>query len=139
MPKLVFLNVDLDMTFTEEPKVLLHELGRKVIVLYSGEHLEGHLVALELASFAKYSHITLRRWFKLLDSLSPFARQELQKASSRVFDLGFEIVSDKKAARIELTKEHLAALAKLEASYVVTLYDAGPELSVVKDEKRSRL
>ena len=37
MPKLNFCNVDLEMMFAKEPKVLLRELGRKVTVLYAAE------------------------------------------------------------------------------------------------------
>lgn len=59
MPKLIFLNADLDMMFDKEPKVLLRELGRKAIVLYSGEHPKGHLVAVELSSFTKDDHKTM--------------------------------------------------------------------------------
>lgn len=132
MPKLNFCNVDLEVMFSKEPKVLLRELGRKVIVLYSGAHPKGHLVALELSSFTRDAHKTMRRWIKLLGTLSPAAQREYRKAFSRVFDLGFEVSMAEKSVQIELPKEHLAALAKLGASYVVTLYAAEPQLPVIK-------
>lgn len=124
--------------FAKEPKVLLRELGRKVIVLYSGEHPKGHLVALELSSFTKDAHKTMRRWIKILGTLSPSARREFQKAASRVFDLGFDVSIEKKSVQIELPREHMEELAKLGASYVVTLYAAEPPPPVVKTRKRSR-
>ena len=135
MPKLIFLNVDLDMMFDKEPKVLLRELKRRVIVLYSGEHLKGHLVALELNSLTRDAHKTMCRWIKLLGTLSPAAQREFRQASSRAFDLGYEVGGEEKSVQIELPKEHLAELAKLGASYAVTLYAADPEIPVVKVRK----
>jgi hypothetical protein len=137
VPKLKFCNVDLEMVFAKEPKVLLRELGRKVMVLYSGAHPKGHFVALEVSLLTKDAHQTMRRWLKLLGALSPAARREFEKASSRVFDLGFEVSTEQQPVQIELPKEQLAELAKLGASYVVTLYAAEEELPVVKIRKRS--
>jgi plasmid stabilization system protein ParE len=140
MPKLHFLNVDLDMLFKREPKILLRELGRRVAVLYSGPHPTGHLVVLELASSsqAKDPHKPLRKWIRLLGTLSPAAKQEFENALSRVFDLGFDVANAGRFDRIELPKELLVKLAKLGASYAVTLYAAEPDVPAVTIRKRSR-
>lgn len=122
MPKLHFLNVDLDLLFAEEPKLLLGELGRKVIVLFSGEDPRGHLVVLELNGFPRHPEKALRKWIKLLSTLSPKAKREFLKASSRTFDLGFDVGNDKKLHQIKLTADLLTELARWSASYTITLY-----------------
>jgi hypothetical protein len=138
MPKLHFLNVDLDMLFKREPKVLLKELEANVVVLYSGEHPKGHLVVLELDRHLKDPHKMLHGWVKLLGSLSAGARREFDSASSRVFDVGFDVANGGRFDRIELPKELLAKLASLGASYAVTLYADEPDVPKVTIRKRPR-
>lgn len=122
MPKLHFLNVDLDLLFAEEPKLLLRELGRKVIVLYSGEDPRGHLVVLELSGFPRHPEKALRKWIKLLSTLSPKAKREFLKATSRTFDLGFDVGHHKNSHQIKLPPDLLTGLARWGAGYTITLY-----------------
>lgn len=141
MPELDFRNVDLEMMFAKAPEKLLRELGRKVFVLYSGPHPKGHLVALELSQSARTKNDPIRLmrgWFKLLRTLSPAARRELSGASSRVFDLGFDVREAKATGRIELPDELAGELAKLRASYVITLYAAEADSSATKPRKQRR-
>lgn len=138
MPKLHFLNVDLDMLFKKKPKILLRELGRRVAVLYSGEHPKGHLVALELSSHETNAHKTLRKWIRLLGRLSPESKQEFNNALSRVFDLGFDVADGGRSDRIELPKELLEKLATLGASHAITLYAAESDVPKATIRKSSR-
>jgi hypothetical protein len=130
MPKLHFRNVDLDLLFADEPKLLLRELVRKVSVLYSGEDPRGHLVVLELSGFPRNPEKALRKWIKLLSTLSPKAKREFLKATSRTFDLGFDVGNDKKAVQVKLPSDLLSELAGWGASYTITLYqeEAGLEI-----------
>jgi hypothetical protein len=137
MPKLHFLNVDLDMLFKKEPKILLRELGRRVAVLYSETHPKGHLVVLELSPYEKNPHKTLRKWIRLLGKLSPSSKREFDKALSRVFDFGFDVVNAGRPDRIELPRELLANLASLGVGHAVTLYTAEPKVPKATVRKRS--
>jgi len=123
MPKIDFLNADLELIYDEEPRRLLRELKRKVIVLYSGSDPRGHLVALELNCYFKDPLKMMNRWVKLLNSLSVPARRELRAAQSMVFDLGFDVDDSQRLDRIELPAPLLSAVAKLGAGYIVTLYN----------------
>lgn len=126
MPKLDFLNADLELIYDEEPRHLLRELKRKVIVLYSGSDPRGHLVALELNCYFKDPLKMMNHWVKLLNSLSVRARRELRAARSMVFDLGFDVDSSQRCDRVELPAPLLSAIAKFGAGYIVTLYNAEP-------------
>lgn len=131
MPKLHFLNVDLDLLFADEPKLLLRELGRKVVVLYSGEDPRGHLVVLELSGNTRHPVNALRKWIRLLSTFSPKAKREFLKATSRTFDLGFNVGNDRKFHQIKLPSDLLAQLARWGAGYTITLYqeETDPEIS----------
>jgi len=139
MPKLDFLNVDLEMIFAVEPKTLLRDLGRRVIVLYSGEHPKGHFVGLELNRYIKDPCKALRRWLRILGMLTPNAKRELRKATSRTFDFGFEVIPDNThLVQIKLPPDLLAGLAELGAGYTISLYKAEPPPAVVSVRKGSR-
>lgn len=123
MPKLDFLNADLELIFKREPKILLSNPGERAIVLYSGEHPEGHFVSMELSACVKDPVRSLRRWFKYLQSLPPAARREFLKATSRTFDLGFVVGADRQAIQIKLPTDLLTELARWKAGYVITPYE----------------
>jgi hypothetical protein len=140
MPKLDFLNADLELIYDEEPRRLLRELKRKVIVLYSGDHPRGHLVALELNCYFNAPLKMMNRWVKLLNSLSVPARRELRAARSMVFDLGFDVDNGQRHDRVELPAPMLSAIAKLGAGYIVSLYNAEPKAtSALVSPKRRKL
>lgn len=132
MPKLHFRNVDQDLLFAEEPKTLLRELGRKVSVLHSEQQANGcgWFTRLELSRDPKSPEQAIRSWIEALDKLSAKAKREFLKATSRTFDLGFDVGNDKKAVQIKLPSDLLAQLAGWGASYTITLYqeEAGLEI-----------
>ena len=138
MPKLEFLNVDLDMLFKREPKILLEELKGKVAVLYSGQHPKGHFVALELNSYVKDPHKALQKWIKLFGTLTPPARRELRRATSRVLDAGFDVSTQGRADRIELPETLVMEFAKLGCAYAITLYAEDPDESISVREKPNK-
>jgi hypothetical protein len=136
MPKLDFLNADLEMLFAREPKCLLRELGRKVIVLYSGPHPKGHLVTMELSTYVKCPHKALKKWVKLLKGLRPAAKREFKAATSRVLDLGFDIQDQGRCDRIELPAKIVNELAGLRCACVITLYALDDAKPVVMTNRR---
>lgn len=133
MPKLQFLNVDLDLLFADEPKLLLRELGRKVVVLHSEQQSNGcgWFTCLELSRDPKSPELAIRRWIEVLNKLSPKAKREFLKATSRTFDLGFDVGNDKKFHQIKLPSDLLTELARWRGDYTITLYqeEADPEIS----------
>jgi hypothetical protein len=138
MPKLDFFNTDFELSFRREPKLLLESLGERVFVLYSGEHPKGHFVSLELHPYVKDPVKSLRRWLRFLKSLPPATQRELHQAKNRVFDLGFGIAAHPQMSQIELPKDLLAEIAQWKASYVVTLYAAGPTTSPALSRTKRR-
>jgi hypothetical protein len=132
MPKLHFLNVDLDLLFADEPKLLLSELGRKVVVLHSEQQSNGcgWYTCLELNRVPKTPEQAIRRWIEVLNKLSPKARREFLKATSRTFDLGFDVGNDRTFHQIKLPSDLLTKLARWRAGYTITLYqeEADPKV-----------
>lgn len=138
MPKLHFLNVDLDLLYADEPKLLLRELGRKVVVLHSEQSSNGWLTILELSRDPKSPEQAIRRWMEVLNKLSPKAKREFLTATSRTFDLGFDVGKDKKLHQIKLPSDLLTELARWGASYTITLYqeEADPEISLATERAK---
>ncbi len=132
MPKLHFLNADLDLLFEDEPMFVLRELGRKVIVLHSEQQANGRgwFTRLELSRDPKSPEQAIQSWIEALNKLSAKAKREFLKAMSRTFDLGFDVGNDKKAVQIKLPSDLLSELAGWGASYTITLYqeEAGLEI-----------
>ncbi len=138
MPKLDFLNTDFELIFKREPKLLLRSLGKQVFVLYSGEHPKGHLVSLELNPYVKDPVKSLRRWLRFVKSLPSAAQRELRRATSRVFDLGFDVADHAQMSQIELPHDLLAEIAQWRASYVVTLYPIERTTSPAPSRRKPR-
>lgn len=124
MPKLQFLNVDLDLQFVEEPKLFLQELGRKVVVLHSEQQSGGWFACLELNRTFPTAQKTIRHWLKVLDALSPKAKRQFLSSIQSTFNLGFDVDTDGHWSEIALPTELLGALAQWRSSYVITLYQA---------------
>jgi hypothetical protein len=116
-----FLNVDLDLEFQGDISELLHALGDDVVALARDP---GHCT-LEVSGHPASPEDAIRRFTTLLEGLPPPARAAWDGCSLRSMDIGLRAGHEPHMAAFRLPVEVLAALARLQAELVFTVYRAG--------------
>jgi hypothetical protein len=137
-----FLNVDLDVSGTEDLSPLVQALHPAIFELHTGRGRSGYETHLELASRASArtsdADATIKRFVKLLTVLPPRARGLWERARQRDFNIGIQGGSEPHAFELGLRPETLQAVARLGARIVVTVYAVGPEYLDWRRRRRTR-
>jgi hypothetical protein len=118
-----FRNVDLEIESASKLDLLASEMGKRVIVLHSGQVFKSkrHLLVLESSRQHRGPDATIHALCATVESLSPAARRVWQRAR-REFDIGYELRSSERSSRFTLRPDTLARVARLGVGLAVTYY-----------------
>jgi hypothetical protein len=84
-------NIDLEITFSEEPTALLSEIEELFVVLFSGWREDAYFIALEVNLVTYTEEEVLRSFLESVARLSEAAKRDLSKARKREFNLGYNL------------------------------------------------
>jgi hypothetical protein len=121
-----FLNVDVELTSRRQLTALAEEIKKRV--LYHGRLNGGWLLTFETNSIQGKSTPdgVIARLCKLIENLSPAAKDDWKAAQSRIFDIGFESAPLKKGqtvlVRSTISDDSLRRIADLGAKLDITCY-----------------
>jgi hypothetical protein len=125
--KASFLNVDLDIEAPYDLAPFVSALGEQVIDLHTGLVGEGFQAHLELSGEAimpRDAEGAIQGFLGLLARLTPDARRLWDGATKRDFNIGIQGGIKPPAFELALLPETLAAVGRLGARVVVTVYAA---------------
>ena len=84
-------NINLEITFPEEPPALLSEVQEAFVVLFAGWKDESYRLVLEVVMVSYSEEEILRSFLETLSHLSDAAKKDLAKASRREFNFGYAL------------------------------------------------
>ena len=119
-----FLNVDLEIRSTAKLDALAIDLGKDVIVLYSGPAGKSgqQLLVLESSQcFLKTPEAVIHSLGSALKKLSP-ASQRIWKRARKRFDVGYELTAKERHSQFSLRAKTLKHLVEWDATLAVTYY-----------------
>ncbi|MEM9219049.1 MAG: hypothetical protein AAGD25_32540 [Cyanobacteria bacterium P01_F01_bin.150] len=119
-----FLNIDLEIESPEPLEYLALQLSEHEIhYLYCGESKGGHLATFECNQIGAISPDTLIDTFtQAIDSLDDRAKKLWSQAHRKTFDIGYEADAKPGNFRSEIRPETIAAISKVGASLILTIY-----------------
>lgn len=123
-----FLNVDLDVGSSSPLKSLVDEMGRAVVVLYSGRIRGKHFLVLETFFEADTPDDTVRHLCEAVERLSARGRRVWDRARRKEFNVGYDLRTGVRAVEVALLPETVKRIAALGGSIAFTCYrDDGSE------------
>jgi hypothetical protein len=131
-----YIQTDLEIRADFDLRRLVKSFGDAVYKLACGHPEVGPLTfaGLELSDYSPSLNKTLRNFCKIIEALPERGRTLWDKASSRVFDIGFESGDDRPVMPITIDPKLFVRIAALGATVAVTIYP----LSRRQDEGRTR-
>jgi hypothetical protein len=127
-----FLNVDLLAVSRTPLDLVATELGKKVIVLYSGEcgkRPKKYMLSFELAGIVRAADAAVVALCTLIERLSPGARRLWNSADS-CFDVGYELRDGAQRIEVTLKTETIARVQRLRATLKFTCYRRETEADI---------
>jgi len=126
-----FINVDLDIWSKRSLAPLVKALGSKVFLLHEGweDPLYGaHLEVSSLIARGGAEELILQ-FVDMIEKLPVVARRRWNSAERREFNIGVKSAYKPHYYELRLKEEVLAAVARVKASVVVTIYATGKHFS----------
>lgn len=118
-----FINVDLDIESATPLASLKKELGKQIVIMFSGRLRGRHCLFIEINAPHKILDETLLALCALIEGLSPKSRRLWDSAHRREFDIGFESrFSKHRANRFSIQPTTLRRIIGLGAGVAVTFY-----------------
>jgi len=117
-----FRNVDLEIVAPVEPKRMISDLGRAIVVLYSEPLEEGHFVAIETSIEYSSAEEAIMEFKSLLSRLSPEGLLEWSTAIKKEFNFGYDCQLPSGKHEIQIPASVITALAEFNASIGFTSY-----------------
>ena len=134
-----FLNIDLLLVGRFDRRPLLASLRDDVFVLHDDAKFEGEdCLVLEVLAPGLDLSATLARLLKWVQRLPPVARRSWAAASRRVFDIGIQAGLEPNDSHWTVPHEQIAALARLRAEVMFTVYGAKLETRVAAPRSARR-
>ncbi len=87
-------NIDLEITFSNEPYALLSEVQEAFTVLFAGRKGDLFLLVLEVFSVGYSEEEIIRSFLETLSRISEEAKKDLAKALKREFNFGYGLDRD---------------------------------------------
>jgi hypothetical protein len=119
-----FLNVDVELRSRTPMKALQEEFeSLRASVLYHGKENRGWLLSFESGKFRrrKSPDRAVEDLCDLIGKLSPEGKKAWRKATSRVFDFGFEVAGNSRITD-SLSKDSMEMIVALDATFALTCY-----------------
>lgn len=129
MPRIHFLNVDLDIESRGPLTPLVNALGEHTILLHQGRDRGMHHAAFELRSSHRGPDGIIRGFCTLLERLPETAVAAWRDATTRTFDIGYECGSRPRSFRSIVRAGTIRRVAELDAQIVVTIYPPHEDIS----------
>ncbi|HEY9785740.1 MAG TPA: hypothetical protein V6D17_10085 [Candidatus Obscuribacterales bacterium] len=135
-----YLNVDVEVRSHADLAPLRDQLGDSVDLMFCGETSPGEF----LLTFERHAadladpnpDKTAIALCKLIEHLHGPAKQLWDSAEDRVFDVGFEAVSDVRCGRNLLSAETMLRIARLNARLAISVYThSQPAAAACHDDK----
>jgi hypothetical protein len=124
-----FLNVDLEIESSAPLESLSDEMGKAVLVLYSGPSKgKRHLLCLESSRWPNTPDAVAQALCSAVERLSADGRRKWDRATRKEFDVGYDLPTGIRAVHTTLKPETLQRIVALGATVAFTCYrDAGSE------------
>lgn len=128
VPRKGFINVDLELTGTEELTALVEALSGAMYLLNTvpvapGDDHGGRFAVLELHhSGGDTPESTIRDMVDAIRALQPDAQRVWRTCEKRVFSIGFNSMKSYPAAAYTIAPELVAEIAALDAAIEVVIY-----------------
>ena len=120
-----FQNVDLEIGSSDPLNTLSEEMGRTVLVLYSGPGKgKRHLLCLESARCWNTPDAAARALCSAVERLSIHGRRLWDRATLRHFDVGYELSSGARSVHASLRPDTLERVVALGATVAFSCYRA---------------
>jgi len=127
-----FLNVDLEVFSRESLAAFVKGLGRSVHVLHEGRWGRKYAACVELwaSGWNQSPESIIRRILRLLSRMPRSARTLWNRADVRQFNIGVQAALKPRTFELSLSPESVAAIGRLKARIVFTVYAAESPPSV---------
>jgi hypothetical protein len=132
-----FLNIDLLLTGRVDRGPLLRAATGSVFVLHEGMFAGRKALVLEVSAPGLDLSHTLSRLLRWVQELPPTARRSWNAASRRVFDIGIQAGLEPHETHWTIPPTHVAALAKVKAEIVLTVYGSEHSASLMSPGTRA--
>ncbi len=130
-----FINIDLELTSSDDLQPLADELGESVFVLHCDKmpNLNEFWASLEIGDYDIYQSyddknkdiggvdVLLSAFCDLLENLSPQSQSLWKKCKKREFDVGFGCGNTEKSFHTQIRAETLKRVSALGASVLITV------------------
>jgi hypothetical protein len=120
-----FLNVDLDISSSENLTALAAALEPRLTALHVGRVSRKYLARFELRGQPRNPNAAIRALVSALEELKPRHRAIWKRASVLEFNIGFQAAHDAQPQEFRLDPEIVAMVARLKGKIVITIYGAG--------------
>ena len=118
-----FLNVDLEIESSTTLEPMAQEMGKAVVVLYSGRGKgRGHLLCLESSRSPNTPDSTALALCSLVERLSVRGRQLWDRAKRKELNVGYDLINGARAVQTALGRETLNRIVALGATVAFTCY-----------------
>jgi len=133
-----FLNVDLEVFSRDSLAPFVKGLGRSVHVLHEGRWGRRYGACLELwhSGSGERADVIIRRMVRLLDKMPRPAKRLWNTAAVKQFNIGIQAAFKPRTFELPLSQHTLQAVARLGASFLITVYAA--EVPHARSGKSSR-
>ena len=118
-----YLNVDLEIESSSSLESLAEEIGKAVLVLYSGPGVgRKRLLCLASLRWPNTPDAAARELCRVVEGLSPGARSVWERARRKEFDVGYELPSGIRALRVTLRPETARRIVSIGGTVAFTCY-----------------
>ncbi len=118
-----FLNVDLEIVSSRSLEPLAQEMGKAVIVLYSGPGKgRSHLLCLEDSRWSNTPDAAARALCAAVERLSVRGRRLWKQAKRKEFNVGYDLIEGARLVQTALKRETLKRIVALDATVAFTCY-----------------
>ena len=118
-----FLNVDLEIESSRTLGPMEREMGRAVLVLYSGRGKgRSHLLCLESSRWPNTPDSAALALCSVVEELSVRCRQLWDRARRKEFNLGYDLIEGVRVVQTALGRKTLSRIVALGATVAFTCY-----------------
>lgn len=118
-----YLNVDLEIVSSSSLDTLAEEMGKTVLVLYSGPGKgRQRLLCLESLRWPNTPDAAARELCRAVERLSPGVRRAWERARRREFNVGYELPTGLRAVQVTLQPETVRRIVALGGTVAFTCY-----------------
>ena len=123
--KTTFLNVDLDISSTQDLASLAEALRPRLIALHVGHVRRRYWARFELRTQPKNPDVAIRRFVSAIEQLPVRQRACWKRATTRDFNIGIQAAEEPPHSEFSVEPATVMMVGRIEARIVITIYGAG--------------